>query len=319
MKKPARETADFMVKATDKRATLEEVNKKMATYGSTRLVSLKDKVDDAGAKLLDKADDAIDDVGRAVKGNKTTKPNKGGKSNSSTTETDGSKGAEIKENSVLVASKKFLKKAYEKFSASFKEKIDAFRGVEPEEYLSAMLREGVEEVAEEAISDTLKATTLALESLGVKMNETGEKLDYGFSGKDIFDRYLLSFLGGSIGGGIFRAYTTYEQYLDNDKVLPNYQKDLIFLIADGKADDIIKEYERLYKKGLLGSFDVEANFKMHDDAEIDKENEMSQADANLKILTGNVRFIEKIMDSEGLFDAIQQSRDENIVSARSFI
>jgi hypothetical protein len=109
-----------------------------------------------------------------------------------------------------------LKKAYNQFSKSFKNKLEAFKGVEPEEYLSAMLREGVEEVAEEAIMDATKATTLALEALGVKMNDTGQKLDYGFSGKDIFDRYLLSFIGGAVGGGIFRGYSSYEQYRDNN-------------------------------------------------------------------------------------------------------
>jgi hypothetical protein len=79
-----------------------------------------------------------------------------------------------------------------------------------------MRNEAIEEVAEEAIMDATKATTLALEALGVKMNDTGKKLDYGFSGKDIFDRYLLSFLGGAVGGGIFRGYSAFERVRDNN-------------------------------------------------------------------------------------------------------
>ena len=209
---------------------------------------------------------------------------------------------------------------------NLKGKLDAFTGLDAEEYLSAMLREGVEEVAEEAISDVTKATTLALEALGVKMNDTGQKLDFGFSGKDIFDRYLLSFLGGAVGGGIFRGYTEYENYINNGKsrVLPNYQKDLIFLIAEGRGDEVIAEYKRLYDKGLLGSTELKSDkssFKMHADESVDiaKEGELSQADANLKVLVGNVRFLEQILHDEGLFDAIKQSKESDIVAARNFV
>jgi len=215
-----------------------------------------------------------------------------------------------------------LKKAYDQFSKSFKEKLEVFKGVEPEEYLSAMLREGVEEVAEEAIMDVTKATTLALEALGIKMNDTGQKLDYGFSGKDIFDRYLLSFIGGAVGGGIFRGYSAYEQYRDKGKIdLPDYQRELVDMIAKGRGDEIIAEYKRLYDKGLLGSTELKSSFKMslEDDADVTSDGEMSQADANLRILIGNVRFIEQVLKDEGLFDAIKQSKEEDIVDVRNII
>ena len=41
--------------------------------------------------------------------------------------------------------------------------------------------------------------------------------------------------------------------LNNGKsrVLPNYQKDLIFLIAEGRGDEVIAEYKRLYDKGTF--------------------------------------------------------------------
>jgi hypothetical protein len=319
-----------MVKSTDAGATMEEINEKMAKYGSTRLVKLAgSKVDDAAAGVGKAANKAQQEVAKkgaqeaAEQGTKTA-VKQGIKEGGEAALEQGAKAStELKEKTILETSKDFLSRAYKKSVDSLKNKLEAFKGVEPEEYLSAMLREGVEEVAEEAISDVTKVTTLALESLGVKMNDTGKKLDYGFSGKDIFDRYLLSFIGGAVGGGIFRGYSAYEEYRDNnwERKMPEYQKDLIFLIAEGRGDEIVQEYQRLYDKGLLGSKELESSFKMADDENVDVVGSggLSQADANLKILVGNVRYIEQVINDEGLFEAIKQSKEANIVAARNIV
>lgn len=308
-KKTAKETADFMVKGGDKNYAMKEINEKMGEYGSTKLVKA----------IKDQSDDALKGVGKTKKPSTpkvdtTPKSNINGESNAA---------ANNKEVSTIQSARQFLKTAYKKYSDNLKTKLENFKGiVEPEEYKAAMLREGLEEVIEEGIMDVTKATTLALESLGVKMNDTGEKLDYGFSAKDIFDRYLLSFIGGSIGGGIFRAYNSYELLKDSNwKYRPDYQRDLIFLIADGRSDELIQEYKNLYNKGLLGSTELKSSFKMSEgeDADVVGENDLSQADANLKILIGNVRFIKQVLNDEGLFDAIKKSKEKNIVTARDLI
>jgi hypothetical protein len=56
-----------------------------------------------------------------------------------------------------------------------------------------------------------------------------------------------------------------------------------------------------------------------EDADVVGENDLSQADANLKILIGNVRFIKQVLNDEGLFDAIKKSKEKNIVTARDLI
>lgn len=324
-RKTAKETADFMVKSTDKGYAMEEINKKMADYGSTRLVKATTKIDDAAKGLGKAANKAAQQQAKNAGKEMAEEAVEGAAKNAAKnagTEAAAQAGNELAERTRWETSKEFLKKAYNQFSKSFKEKLEVFRGVEPEEYLSAMLREGVEEVAEEAIMDATKATTLALEALGVKMNDTGQKLDYGFSGKDLFDRYLLSFIGGAVGGGIFRGYSAYEQYRDKGKIdLPDYQRELIDMVAKGRGDEIIAEYKRLYDKGLLGSTELKSSFKMssQDDADVTSEGEMSQADANLRILIGNVRYIEQVLKDEGLFDAIKQSKEANIVTARNLI
>lgn len=310
-KKTAKETADFMVKGGDKKYAMKDINEKMGEYGSTKLVKA----------VKNESDEAIKGIGKPKKPN-TPKTNTPDTPKSNINGESGA-AADNKEVSTIRSAREFLKTAYKKYSDNLKTKLENFKGIaEPDEYKAAMLREGLEEVIEEGIMDVTKATTLALESLGVKMNDTGEKLDYGFSSKDIFDRYLLSFIGGSIGGGIFRAYNSYELLKDSNwKYRPDYQRDLIFLIADGRSDELIQEYKNLYNKGLLGSTELKSSFKMSEgeNADVVGENDLSQADANLKILVGNVRFIKQVLNDEGLFDAIKKSKDKNIVTTRNLI
>ena len=211
-KKTAKETAEQMVKSTDDRFLMEEINDKMAKYGSTKMVLAKGSkgTKAVGNAIKDKVDDAVQSGTKAA--GKTA-----GKNAATQTAIEEAKTVtEEKGVSMMTSARKFVKEAYDKFSTNLKNKLELFVGaVEPGEYLAAMRNEAIEEVVEEAISDATKAVTLGLEALGFKMNETGEKLDFGFSGKDIFDRYLLSFIGGGVGGGIFRGYSAFERVRDN--------------------------------------------------------------------------------------------------------
>ena len=91
------------------------------------------------------------------------------------------------------------------------------------------------------------------------------------------------------------------------------------MVSEGRGDEIIAEYKRLYDKGLLGSTELESSFKMKDDSNLNiaGDGDLSQADANLKILVGNVKFIEQVLNDEGIFDAIKKSKDPDIVTARN--
>lgn len=93
------------------------------------------------------------------------------------------------------------------------------------------------------------------------------------------------------------------------------------MVADGRGEEIINEYKRLYDKGLLGSTELKSNFRMsiNDNVDVAKDGELSQADANLKILVGNVRYIEQVLKDEGIFDAIKKSKEAKIVTARNLI
>jgi hypothetical protein len=84
---------------------------------------------------------------------------------------------------------------------------------------------------------------------------------------------------------------------------------------------VIEQYKLLHKKGLLGSDSLQSDFKMSADdvSEVVGGEDLSQADANLKVLVGNVRFIEQVLNDEGIFDAIQKSKEGNVVTTRELI
>jgi hypothetical protein len=61
--------------------------------------------------------------------------------------------------------------------------------------ISNMLSEGVEETSEELLADLSKSLFTAIYQLG------GSKTDlHAF--ENVFDRYAMSFIGGTVGGGI---------------------------------------------------------------------------------------------------------------------
>jgi hypothetical protein len=73
------------------------------------------------------------------------------------------------------------------------------------------LNEGIEEVTEEAASDLVKGLVKGMEAIGIKVSEDPtKKLDFGFSPEDFMQRYAASFVGGFVGGTVFKGYEFYE-------------------------------------------------------------------------------------------------------------
>jgi hypothetical protein len=69
-----------------------------------------------------------------------------------------------------------------------------------------MIVEGVEEVTEEVVQDTIKGIVDTVQWLG--WTSTPEASFGGWSNvfsKQGLERYLATFVGGAIGGGIFKA------------------------------------------------------------------------------------------------------------------
>ena len=104
--------------------------------------------------------------------------------------------------------------------------------------------EGLEEVSEELAADLSKAGGELLGKLGYFSQE-----DYG-AGENAFDRYMMSFLGGTMGGAIFGAKQLYDNRHFNSQ---DMQNDILYLLRQGKKQELIKEFDTLRKRGHLGS------------------------------------------------------------------
>lgn len=167
------------------------------------------------------------------------------------------------------------------------------------ELINRGLSEGTEETMEEVTTDLVKATTIALDALGIKTTKNDEPIDFGFSVSDIAQRYAASFGGGFLGGMIFAGQHRYEKWLNNKLTgqspteLPDIEK-LIYYIATGKRGEIDYYLDNWYKKGLLGSEELSI------DGEI------------TKTLDGQERFIPKttgISQNEAVYKTLKNTLD----------
>lgn len=112
-------------------------------------------------------------------------------------------------------------------------------------FLGKAIGEGLEEVSEELVADISKGMYEALGALGV---DTQVKNVGAF--KDGLKRYGMSFLGGTLGGGLFYGVNLYQ----NGKFhIDQTQDELIYLIRNNKTEEVLKTLEDWKNKGKLGS------------------------------------------------------------------
>ena len=112
-------------------------------------------------------------------------------------------------------------------------------------FLGKAIGEGIEEVSEELVADISKGMYEALGALGV---DTQVKNVGAFN--DALKRYGMSFLGGTLGGGLFYGVNVYQ----NGKFhVDQTQDELIYLIRNNKTREALETLEEWRKKGKLGS------------------------------------------------------------------
>lgn len=112
-------------------------------------------------------------------------------------------------------------------------------------FFGKAIGEGIEEVSEELVADISKGIYEALGALGV---DTQVKNVGAF--KDGLKRYGMSFLGGTLGGGLFYGVNVYQ----NGKFhVDQTQDELIYLIRNNKTREALETLEDWRKKGKLGS------------------------------------------------------------------
>lgn len=201
--------------------------------------------------------------------------------------------------SFVTKGKKFFQDQFKKYN-----KIDV---------INSATNEATEEVMEEVTSDLAKALFAAGSALGIDMTESEKNLDFQWSVQDATQRYLMSFFGGAIGGPVFQLHTKWQNRLhgisNNLATSSDNQtaQEIVYLIRQGRTEDIKKELDRLHKKGKLG--DVNLSGMTGEFVNVDNEPQIkfynaefgeSQNDVVYKQLIDYIDRVDSLITSEGL-------------------
>ena len=153
--------------------------------------------------------------------------------------------------------------------------------------LSNMLSEGVEETSEELLADLSKALFTAAYQLG------GSKTDlHAF--ENVFDRYAMSFIGGTVGGGIagglpgYRA-ARYNNSMDGKQAT----RELVDIVQQGKAEEFLATADKmtLSDKTTKNKVDAQGNYEQgneNDNRDLDAKKQLRNLVYNIQdILKAN--------------------------------
>lgn len=111
--------------------------------------------------------------------------------------------------------------------------------------------EGLEEVGEELVSDISKGLYELASDFG--FNTTVSDVGAFDNWKE---RYAMSFLGGTLGGGLFYGVNIYQ----NGKFhVDQTQDELIYLARNGKTQDVLKTLDKWRDQGKFGSTSLSIN------------------------------------------------------------
>lgn len=156
--------------------------------------------------------------------------------------------------------------------------------------------EGLEETAEEFVTDMSKSLFELAGDFGwVSVNDFGSWDNAG-------ERYAMSFLGGAIGGGLYYGVDAIKNPKSTaDKEI---QKELLYLVSQGKTKDILDELEKQYKSGKLGSTNLSRNLVQNSDGDSTyltaKEGEETQNDFVYKLMKNAILQMDSIINENGL-------------------
>lgn len=172
-----------------------------------------------------------------------------------------------------------------------------------------IIAEGLEEVSEEAVTDLLKGTNNLLIDMG--MFSQAKKLD---AFDNALERYGMNFLGGAIGGAIFAGVDLHQ----NNKNPEQLNQELIYMIRNGKKQDLIDELDHMYKAGTLGDSNLSArNGKNNsDNTGVVWESGTASDNQNLaayNIIKGYINSLDQAIYQDGLNLSDEQLLDKMVM------
>ena len=117
-------------------------------------------------------------------------------------------------------------------------------------FVGKAIGEGIEEMSEELVVDLSKATFNWAQEMGYTKSK--DKLD---AFENAFERYGMNFFGGALGGAIF-----YGVDVAQNRKATNEQtnQELIYLIRNGRTNELMEELSEMRKKGKLGNKNLSA-------------------------------------------------------------
>lgn len=177
-------------------------------------------------------------------------------------------------------------------------------------FFGKALGEGLEEVAEEFTTDSAKLVYEIFGKLGIaSQKDVGafgydKDLNDGEGGYDIeklLKRYGLSMLGGTLGGGLFYGV---EVVKGKNFHINTKDADMLMLVRNDKAQDMIDEVEKQRKRGEYGSTTISASEfvkdSLGDQVGITVNGEMSVNDYIANKLINQIRAYQTILNDNNL-------------------
>ena len=194
--------------------------------------------------------------------------------------------------SAFSAGKEFSKKIFKKFKNGSIDNV-----------LEAAAAEGIEEVSEEAMQDAFKGVYNTLNDLGLQ-NKGKKDAQFTFSSDDVFNRYTMSFLGGALGGAIFKL----KGDLDAGPKKDQTDKDLFWYMANGYGDKVKSEINKSMDRGEFGptnltpsiAYDSEYGTDKVKDFEPTTDKKKSQNDFVGNLLLAKVDQMRNVIDQYGI-------------------
>lgn len=177
-------------------------------------------------------------------------------------------------------------------------------------FVGKAIGEGLEEVSEELVADTSKATYAMLHNFGLTTQAHVGEFNYdpnmndgkgGYNIGQLLQRYGMNFFGGTLGGGLFYGVGVVK---GNNWKVNKDSADMLYLIRDGKGEDLVQHIENFRKKGKFGSTTISASRAQTDEdgnnVNITIDGDESVNDYIAKRLTNQVRAYQTIMDDNNL-------------------
>lgn len=157
---------------------------------------------------------------------------------------------EVRQNAIKGFIKKgmnFSKGVTEKFASDVKNHATGFIG--------KAVGEGLEEVSEELVADLSKQLyEIASEFSPNFINRSGIT-DVG-AWENAKERYLMSLLGGTIGGGLFYGVNVFQR---GSFKRDTTKDELIYLVANNRTQEVLKELDKWKAAGKFGSKTLSAS------------------------------------------------------------